>query len=160
MLTWAHTRTHPCLREPTHLTWQFLLLPLLQYAALAAPGFAEQLATNIRRNFTICELTGCLLLCLYCLPGRRLHLALPSWLAAAACCLKASHPRCPALLADNRAPEYNITRAAITLLVGFAFGSMFWRLGDDRCAGRDQGLVGGLRLYRWLEREQCCTYLR
>lgn len=29
--------------------------------------------------------------------------------------------------------EYNLTRAAITILVGFAFGTMFWRLGDNRC---------------------------
>ena len=31
-----------------------------------------------------------------------------------------------------RSPEYNITRAAVTLLVAFAFGSMFWRLGSHR----------------------------
>ncbi|KAL4447582.1 hypothetical protein ABPG75_004801 [Micractinium tetrahymenae] len=53
---------------------------------LHVPGFREQLAANLRRNFVI----------------------------------------------YNRAPEYNITRAAITILVGFAFGTMFWRLGDNR----------------------------
>lgn len=53
---------------------------------LHVPGFQEQLAVNLRRNFTI----------------------------------------------YNRAPEYNLTRAAITILVGFAFGTMFWRLGDNR----------------------------
>eukprot|EP00887_Chlorella_sp_A99_P000995 scaffold5.g995.t1 len=31
-----------------------------------------------------------------------------------------------------RTPSYNITRFVITVFVGLAFGSMFWRLGDDR----------------------------
>ncbi|GAB4817615.1 hypothetical protein N2152v2_004661 [Parachlorella kessleri] len=31
-----------------------------------------------------------------------------------------------------RSPEYNLTRYGITLLVGFVFGSLFWRLGDNR----------------------------
>ncbi|KAL4419611.1 hypothetical protein ABPG77_001665 [Micractinium sp. CCAP 211/92] len=57
-----------------------------EMSELHIPGFKEQLATNLRRNFII----------------------------------------------YNRAPEYNITRAAITILVGFAFGSMFWRQGDKR----------------------------
>ena len=43
-------------------------------------------------------------------------------------CLSVSVPPVPLRLLA----EYNVTRAVITLLVGFAFGSMFWRLGDDR----------------------------
>lgn len=32
----------------------------------------------------------------------------------------------------NRAPEYNVVRAVVTILIGFCFGTMFWRLGDNR----------------------------
>ncbi|EFN59136.1 hypothetical protein CHLNCDRAFT_137957 [Chlorella variabilis] len=32
----------------------------------------------------------------------------------------------------NRSPEYNLTRAAVTTLIGFSFGGMFWRQGDNR----------------------------
>lgn len=28
--------------------------------------------------------------------------------------------------------EYNLTRAAVTTLIGFSFGGMFWRQGDNR----------------------------
>ena len=31
-----------------------------------------------------------------------------------------------------RSPEYNLTRFAITILVGLIFGSLFWRQGDNR----------------------------
>lgn len=32
----------------------------------------------------------------------------------------------------NRAPEYNVVRAVVTILIGFCFGTMFWRQGDNR----------------------------
>lgn len=121
----------------------------LQLGALAAPGFGAQLLANLRRNFIICA-GGC--------AGRQLGCNSVQPLASAvgragrpacrrpAAATSCRHPllpppppapRRPASLfppADNRAPEYNLTRAVITVLVGLAFGTMFWRLGDNRYA--------------------------
>lgn len=131
-----------------------------QLEELAAPGFQAQLGACLRRNFTMCVYVWS--------AGGAGSEGVPGPLQSSPAApgrfpghplLSVHPPLCPAPALTsaprrsyNRAPEYNLTRALITLLVGFLFGTMFWRQGDNR-RGRGAGArpcVARLTRLGWL----------